>query len=60
MVIVFLIPAVLVFLVALQMSKSPRLKVRRIAGILKIVAIVLGVAAILLLIFMVLILQYIS
>jgi hypothetical protein len=60
MVIVFLIPAVLVFLVALQMSKSPRLKVRRIAGILKIVAIVLGVAAILLLVFMVLILQYIS
>lgn len=60
MVIVFLIPAVLVFLVALQMSKSPRPNAKRIGGILKIVAIVLGVAAILLVVFMVLILLYIS
>jgi hypothetical protein len=60
MVIVFLVPALVLFIVALQMGKSPRPKVRRIARILKIVAIVLGVAAILLAVFMVLILLYIS
>jgi hypothetical protein len=59
MVIVFLVPALVLFLVALQMGKSPRPKVKRIAGILKIVAIVLGVAAILFVgIFAVLILLY--
>ncbi len=59
MVILFLLPAVVLFIVAFQIGKSPRPKVRRIARILKIVAIVLGVAAILFVgIFAVLILLY--